>query len=277
LKKKQDYKWFVNRWIVGIVELLGLLNYWDRFFFFSDRLNYQKFFSFLLSYKWFVVCNIYFSLLFLFLLFSFNYYYNYNYNVAVVASIILYIVSISYCFIIIILIIIVAITIINLLYYLYCPYCLHCLILGNWSYIFMNLLSYFYIFILYHTILIYHLFKSFFYHHKVYRRILILWLSGRTGRCYCYLLIVNNWPSFIIIYCNVGCLYYLGGIYSLYKGLLSKPRSTCTGHLISIPYSSKAEIRSFVTVYYVSNADDGLYKRIGKAVPRLYTVAQPFR
>ena len=113
-------------------------------------------------------------------------------------------------------------------------------ILDSWSYIYKL------IFTLYRTILIHLLFKSLPYHHKVYRRILILWPSGRTGRCCCYLLVANNWPSSVIIYYNVGCLYYLGDMCSSYEGLLSKPRSARTGHPTSIPYSSRAEVGPFV-------------------------------
>ncbi len=139
-----------------------------------------------------------------------------------------------------------AITITNLLYYLYCLYRPYYPTLGNWSYIFINLLLYFYIFILYRMILIYHLFKLFPYYHKVYKRILMLWPSGRTDRCCCYLLIANNWPSFIIMYYNVGCLCYLEDMCLSYEGPLPKPKSTRTGHLISMLYSFRAEVGSFV-------------------------------
>src|SRR6266566_1911659 len=110
----------------------------------------------------------------------------------------------------------------------------------------MNLLFRFYIFILYRTILIYHLFRSLSYHYKMHGRILMLWLSGRTGCCCCYLLVANNWLSSVIMYCNVGCLCYLGGICSSYEGLLLKPRSVRTGHPISMLCSSRAEVRSFI-------------------------------
>ncbi len=133
-----------------------------------------------------------------------------------------------------------AITIINLLY---CP------MLNNWLYRPMLdswLYIYKFIFILYRTILIYLLFMSLFYHHKIRRRILMPWLSGRIGRCCCYLLIANNWPSSIIIYCNIGCLYYLGDMCSSYEELLPKPRSARTGHPISMPCLSRTEVGPFV-------------------------------
>jgi len=112
--------------------------------------------------------------------------------------------------------------------------------LDSWLYIYKL------IFILYCMILIYLLFRSFFYYHKVCGCILILWPSGRTNRCYCYLLVANNWPNSIIMYCSVGCLCYLGGIYLLYEGLLLKLRSVRTSYPTSMPYSSKAEVGPFV-------------------------------
>ncbi len=133
-----------------------------------------------------------------------------------------------------------AITIINLLYYPILNSWLYCLILGSWSYIYK------FIFTSYYMILIYLLFKSLLYHYKVYGCILMLWPSGKTGRCCCYLLMANNWPSSIIMYCSVGCLCYLGGICSLYEGLLPKPRSAHTGHSISMSCSSRAEVGPFV-------------------------------
>ncbi len=141
-----------------------------------------------------------------------------------------------------------AITIINLLHHLMLGNWLRCLMLGSWLYVYK------FIFILYCIILIYLLFKSLLYHYKMYRRILMLWPSSRTGRCCCYLLVVNNWPNSVIIYCSVGCLCYLGNICSLYKGLLPKPRSICTGHPTSMLYSSRAEVGPFVhCVLYVTS------------------------
>ncbi len=132
------------------------------------------------------------------------------------------------------------IIIINLLRCLMLNNWLYRPMLGSWSYIYK------FIFISHCTILIYLLFRSLFHHYKIYRCILMPWPSGRTGCCCCYLLMANNWPSSVIIYCSVGCLCYLGGIYLLYERPLPKPRFIRTGHPTSMPCSSRAEVGPFI-------------------------------